>query len=81
MQQVSTIVHGMKTSTEFIINKPAYTVPTITRKKKIDGVMYYFTADDRQFIAATFDRIFGVQKGKIIAKGFKGLNPNYKCRR
>jgi hypothetical protein len=81
MQQISKLVHGMKTSTEFIINKPVMLVPVIDCKKVIDGVLYYFTPEGKQYIASVYDRIFGVKKTKVIAKGYKGLNPNSKCRR
>ncbi|MEX6691237.1 hypothetical protein QTN47_27255 [Danxiaibacter flavus] len=61
----------------FVISRPTITKPEVVRKFKKDGIQYYECTGGRVFIAAKYDEMFGVKKGTVKPKGYKGSN-NFK---
>lgn len=56
--------------------KPAYTVPIITKEFLQSGVRMYQTSDGKTYVADVYDRVFKFQKGKVLAE-HKGYIPRY----
>ena len=78
MQKKSTNTGSNKVTHDYVASRPAFIAPVIDDEKLIDGVRYYFTGDNRMFIADVFDKMFHPPKGRIRTKFYKGHNPGLK---
>jgi len=75
MEKRKILTAGNKIAEEWRAERKTFIAPIITRRKRIDGVKFYFTADGRQFIAEVFDKMFNPPRSRIEAKFYKGRNP------
>lgn len=62
---------GKRKSRQFRIEVPMLTRPVIQQTKVIKGQKVYIGPEGQKYIAAAFDKMFGVIKGKIRKKNFR----------